>query len=171
MHLWSFPLRVSFKVDSLGWVKGQGKNSVTHTPTPGSSISFWLKYIRYSVSKHVYVILHIELRVIWFGSGPEFSTNEMHDLGFKSLLFCGLSFHIYEMRLLDRMVSKSSSSSKLLALSWGKRQEWWQFGENVFGFGGKVSPYKDLSPVFHHLNRPDQLGQDRTKSLHSAALW
>ena len=46
----------------------------------------------------------VELRVIQPASGIDFSAHEMHDLVLSSHLFCGLSFHIYEMRILDLMV-------------------------------------------------------------------
>lgn len=59
MHSWPFPPRVSFKIDILGWVKGQDENWATYTPTLGFHISFWLKYLRHLVSKHLYV------RVFW----------------------------------------------------------------------------------------------------------
>lgn len=41
----------------------------------------------------------------------------MRDLGFKSLLFYGLSFHIYEMGSLEQTVSQVFSNSILLVLS------------------------------------------------------
>ena len=41
------------------------------------------------------------------------------------------------------------------------------WGECLWIWGQRLT----IQGFFHHLNRPDQLGQDRTKSHHSAALW
>lgn len=65
-----------------------------------------------------------ELGVIWSNSGPR-SSNEMQDLNLKSLVFCDLSLHIYEMGSLDLMVSKVSFNFKVceVLLRWTLRDD------------------------------------------------
>lgn len=68
------------------------------------------------------------------------------------------------------MASKVSFNCKLLVVSWGKRQEWWQFGGKVFGFGAKSHHVRIPLQIFHRLNTDGQVGQDRTETtVHDSA--
>lgn len=74
--------------------------------------------------------MDIELRIILSGSRVRASSNEMHGLDFKSIVFCGLNFHACEMRRLGWMVSKILCILNS-SFIWGKGQDWWQFWESL----------------------------------------